>query len=162
MDPSREIGLLARWRSYIEGRGLPIEPSAGGGGGARSGRPDYVDEHHEELHAALRAHQVLACLRAQGPAGARQAALLEATYLTCDKEGRRTTLDSAGLGVRQGQPRHDEHELAGLLTAKPKERERRRRVTGLDREGLRNRGRRLLDAAREAYEEVRRALLRAA
>jgi hypothetical protein len=152
-DPVYELEMLAKWKPYTEGRALPLQGvQPGGGGGTKSGRPDYVDEHHEQLAAAIRARKTLELLRAAGEQGKKQADLLELTYVICSKEGRRA---AAGSKARPGQD--EARDFVGLLAAGAKTRERHRKVSGLDRENLRNRGARLLDEALAAYRSLRSA-----
>lgn len=157
IDPDYELHLWAKWRGEIEGRGLPLEPSPVRGE-ARAGRPDYVDARHEEIHRALLARAALARLRAEGGVSLRQAQLLEATYLTRGAAGRAQALAPYGLAGKEGEGDvREAHAFAGLALARPKTRERRRRVRGLQGESLRAKGRAALDAARAAYRRVREA-----
>jgi hypothetical protein len=89
-DIIEELEMLAKWRGFLEGRAISLEERIGSSPRRVSGeRPSIVDEHANEVRAALRAHQTLAQLRQQGSKARAHAQLLEQYFVISGEEARR-------------------------------------------------------------------------
>ena len=139
----RDMDLLARWRSFIEGRAAPLERVVQSGRVDR-GRGEFVDERHHDLRRALIVHGRLNRVRAL-PQGERHLVVLQFAFLESGAEWRRRVdprLDGDGVAEAVGR-RFADPAVAARWAAHPQR--------SLRKALPRKYGRALLDEAIEAY-----------
>ena len=103
-EVERDMELLARWASLIEGSSAPLERAARSGR-VDKGRGDGIDDRHHDLRRALAVLRRLGRLRAS-PGGERHAVVLRFAFLESGAEWRKRVdprLDGGGLAEAVGR-----------------------------------------------------------
>lgn len=118
MNPMEELELLAKWRGFLEGRAISLDERVSSSKRRTPcERPAIIDEHIEEVRAALNAHQTLARLCQQNAQGRAYARLLEQHFVVSGEEARKRASRAVGGIAGALRRKKLEMRLEAALTA---------------------------------------------